>query len=728
MKRAFLGLTLAAVLFGSAVGVLGGAGPAGVSGDLCLTHAAQVHALSPEAAGRGLAVRLEGVVTHYHRRLGYGFTFQDATDGVYVHLRGRAPEVAVGDRVELEGVTDSGDYAPVVVLRELRNLGSGELPAPERVTAAALATGRYDSRRVEVRGIVRSAVPAYRTTEPHLAMELRSEGSELLVRMDRYRPESTNLTDCEVIVRGVAAGVFSWQRQLLAPILTVESDADVDVVRSAPRPEELPLVGIRSLFHYSPAGFPQHRVRLRGELLGRHSRGWLTVWDGTGGLFVEAAGAVPLEPGNEVELVGFPEMREHSLWLENAAVKRLGGGVPPVPAVRSIAQALRHPGELQRLTGTLGAAPRPGEGSWVLHLREGEAEFEAWVPAAEGPCPAWMREGARVAVAGVAEPFVLPGQRPEMFPFPRGLRLYARAFSDVGLVRAAPWWTSPGLTRTLVASLPGALVLLGITSLAAMVLARKNAALRVAREALRAARDELAERYSVRTGEWHEELAARHAAEADFALLTAERTRLARDLHDGLEQALASAALHLDAARGFFREQPREAERLLASATEQLRESQADVRRSIWNLRAVQLEKATLSDALQQLGEALADAQGPRVEVRCEGEPALVPPGTASQLFRIAQEGVTNALKHAQAGRIQIVLRFPPGRVELEVNDDGQGFDPAATAAAAGDRFGLRGLRERARALAADLVIDSAAGRGTRLRLSVPVEALSEES
>lgn len=697
-----------------------------VTSRLVLTNAASVHSLAPEVANQSLPVRMEGVVTHYHRQLSDGICFQDSTDGVYVSLQGLKPDVSVGDRVVIEGGTRSGDYAPIVLLRRLQKLGRGELPSPERVTAAALATGRYDSRRVEVRGIVRSVVPAYRTktAQAHLAMELRCDGNELLVRVTEYDPVSTNLVDAEVIVRGVAAGVFSWQRQLLAPIVVAVSDADVEVVRPSRPADALPVVTIRSLFNYSPDGFPQHRVRLQGQLLGRHAGKWLAVRDATSGLFVESPEGKDLSPGDEVELLGFPEMREHSLWLTKAVVRKLGKGRSPTTVSSSVSDALQNPCELRRITGRLSGPPRPGDGSWVLSLRDGDAHFEAWVPASGGMFPVWLREGAQLAVTGITEPFVLPSQRPTMFPFPRELRLHARTLSDVELVRAAPWWTSPGLTKTILVSLLGALILLGLTSLAAMLLARKNAALRVAREQVRVARDELAARFSVRTGEWHEELAARHAAEADFALLTAERTRMARDLHDGLEQTLASTALQLDAARGFFQEQPQEADRLLATATEQLRESQLEVRRSIWNLRSVKLDKATLPEALQQLGEALADMHGPIVEVRCEGEPALVPPGTASQLFRIAQEGVTNALKHAQARKIEIILDFKSEGVELCVNDDGCGFDPAV--ASVNGHFGLLGLKERARALGAELTLNSRPGQGTCVRLAVPASRLKE--
>ncbi|MBK9139362.1 MAG: sensor histidine kinase [Verrucomicrobia bacterium] len=693
---------------------------------IVLTNAAQVHALPAELAAQNLPVRLHGVVTHYHPQLSEGLCFQDETDGVYVSLTDFRPGVRRGDRVMIEGVTGAGDYAPVVLLRRLQNLGRGELPEPEKVTAAALATGRYDSRRVEVRGIVRSAAPAQRTKTvgAHLAMELRSDGNDLLVRVTEYQPANTNWVDAEVIICGVAAGVFSWQRQLLSPIVVAATHADVEVVRPAQPVDSLPVITIRSLFNYSPEGFPQHRVRLRGQLLGRQAGKWLAVRDASSGLFVESPDGAELQPGDEVELIGFPEMREQTLWLVKPILRQIGRAAAPQVVASSVTNALRHPCELHRLKGVLTQPPRPGEGSWVLSLRDGEWEFEAWLPATAGTYPDAWRENARLAVTGITEPFFLPSHRPTMFPFPRGLRLHARTLADVQVLRGAPWWTSPRLTRTVLVTLAGALVLLGLTSLTAVHLARKNAALREAREQLRAARDELARRYTVRTGEWQEELAARHAAEADFALLTAERTRLARELHDTLEQSLASAALHLDAANGFFRERPAESERLLEAATRQLRQSQLEVRRSVWNLRALALEQATLPDALRQLGKALADTHGPVIEVRCEGQPQHIPPGDASHLFRIAQEGVTNALKHAGAQKIEIVLAFTPEGVQLQVNDDGCGFDPAAVSL--DGHFGLRGLKERAGALGAELTLESQPGAGTRLRLDVPAARLKE--
>lgn len=708
----------------SVAALVAGAAMEGAPEPAPLTRALEVRQLDSAAADEGRPVQLEGVVTHFHRRLADGFFLQDGTDGIYVSIGPRRPVLATGERVRVTGVTAAGGFAPIVVLREWESLGPGALPAPEAATAASLASGRHDSRRVELRGVVRSVVAAERNGVPHLAMNLRTDGQDLLVGINEYSEASLALVDAEVVVRGVAAGVFSYRRQLLAPVVLLEKESEVEVI-DPPRPfDQLPVRRIETLFRHSPEGFPERRVRLRAQLLGRQAGRWLAVRDETGGLFVESADGDELAPGDWLELIGFPTMREQTLWLLHAEVRRLGPGREVAARDGTVAAARGEPNELRRLVGTLVGPPRPGAGSWVLTLRESETEqFEAWVPAAGGPFPSAWREGARLSVAGITEPLFLPTHRHEMVPFPQGLRVHARDLGDVTVVRPAPWGSSPHFVRIITGALAGVLVLLGSVTAVAAVLARKNRTLRQIRRELRAAQEELARRYSRRTGEWQQELAARHAAEADFALLTAERTRLARELHDTLEQSLASVGLHLDAAKGFFRDQPDESERLLVAATAQLRESQAEVRRSVWNLRAVKLEEATLPDALAQLAHALADSQGPSLAVNCTGEAVNLPPWIASHLFRVAQEAVTNALKHAAATTVHLELHFAPDGVTLEVSDDGRGFDVAGTDLEG--HYGLRGLRERAAALGGALTIESAMGRGTRVRLHVPVARLS---
>lgn len=683
-----------------------------------ITTAAGVHELDPETARQYPTVQLEGVVTHFNARLRDGFFLQDDTDGIYIKLGTNQVSIKPGDHLRVSGIAAQGDYAPVVHLQHWQQLGVAPLPPALRVQASQLQSGRYDSRRVEIQGIVRSAEPALRSGDAHLAIQLRSDGQDLVVGINDYQPSSTNLVDAEIVARGVAAGLFSRQRQLLSPVLLLNTDEDLEVITPPQAVEIMPQLTIRSLFRYSPQGFPQRRVRIHGQLLGKQSHRWLAINDGTSGLFVESSVGDDLDPGDELDLVGFPEMRDQTLWLRSAIVTRVGKGPIPTAGDSTVGEALSRPTSLLRLTGTITSIPRPGDGVWVLTLENGESRFEAWLPADGGGHPSDWREGTILRVTGIAEPYILPTHQLTLFPFPQGLRHHARTLDDVEIVKAAPWWTSPKLTRIIVASFIGTLALLCLISLVAVTLARKNVALREARRRLRAAQLELSRRFTARTGEWREELVARHAAEADFALLTAERTRLARELHDTLEQSLASVALHLDAAKAYVREAPEKSEDLIENATRHLRDGQAEVRRSVWDLRSVKLEEATLPEALHQLAHALEDPSGPAVTARCEGQPITISPGVASHLFRVAQEGVTNALKYASAKSIEIVLAFKPTLIELTVTDDGCGFD--VTAPLSDGHFGQRGLQERAAALQANLKLESEPGHGTRIVFGVP--------
>lgn len=689
-----------------------------------LRTAAAVHRLATDRAARGCAVRLEGVVTHYHERLADGFFLQDETDGVYVKLGPHRPVLKPGDRVCVEGRTDAGDYAPVVRLERWQLLGSAPLPTSEQATVAGLATGRYDSRRITVKGIVRSATIATRNGDSHLALEVRADGQDLVVGVNDYTSSSLHLVDAVVRIQGVAAGIFSRQKQMLAPVVVVGSDRDIEMVEPPQVLEQLPVRSMDSLFRYAPEGIPERRVRLRGVLLGLLPGRRLAVRDATSGVFVACDAERALAAGDQVEVFGFPSNREQTVWILHGEARRIGSGEMPAVVLGGVSELLARPCELGRIEGRLLGAPRLGEGNWVLSLAAQDASFEAFVPAQGSAHPSAWRAGARLAITGITEPYFSADQKRELYPFPRGLRVHARGATDVVLVMPAPWTTQPNATPIVLGVLAGVLVLLGSVSLVALVLARKNAALQEARKELREAQDELARRFSARTGEWQEELAARHAAEADFALLTAERTRLARELHDTLEQSLASVALQLDAARGFYQEQPAESERLLETATQVLRESQAEVRRSVWNLRSVKLEEATLPEALAQLGKALSDTQGPAVCVDIEGTPVALPPWVSSHLFRIAQEAVTNTLKHAKATRIRLLLSFEGETLRLEVSDDGCGFNPVESRKE--KRFGLLGLRERAAALRAQLVLDTAPGSGTRVAVVVPVKQLNE--
>lgn len=203
--------------------------------------------------------------------------------------------------------------------------------------------------------------------------------------------------------------------------------------------------------------------------------------------------------------------------------------------------------------------------------------------------------------------------------------------------------------------------------------------------------------------------------------MTEERNRLAREIHDTLAQDLAAIALQLETADALLGREPaaaRPAARAVQRALGQTREALEEARRSVLDLRAAPLEGRTLAQALAELA-AEAGAAGPApVDFRTTEAGRPLPPRLEVGLLRIAQEALANAQAHADARRIELGLETSPTEALLRVEDDGRGFDPTTVGA---ERFGLRGLRERAALMGGRLRLDTAPGQGTRVLVRVPL-------
>ena len=208
----------------------------------------------------------------------------------------------------------------------------------------------------------------------------------------------------------------------------------------------------------------------------------------------------------------------------------------------------------------------------------------------------------------------------------------------------------------------------------------------------------------------------RLAEEEARAARSGERTRLAREIHDTLAQDLTAIALQLESA---LRDLPRDspAAQRIATALEVARNSMAQARASVLSLRADPLEGRPLATALAALARRITSETGVRVTLHERGATAL-PYDVEGELFRIASEALANARRHADASRIEIELAGDDGAVVLTVRDDGVGFDPAAQDP---DRYGLRGMEERARLAGGRLRIASEPSGGTLVEAVVPV-------
>lgn len=201
-----------------------------------------------------------------------------------------------------------------------------------------------------------------------------------------------------------------------------------------------------------------------------------------------------------------------------------------------------------------------------------------------------------------------------------------------------------------------------------------------------------------------------------------ERNRLARELHDTLAQALTAIVIQLEAAEHTL-ESGHPARELVVETRVLARAALEDTRRSVMGLAPTPLERLSLSEALAQETESFAKQSGIRTLFVPTGTERPLTDEQKTALFRIAQESLHNARKHAQANRIRVALSFGPNSVTLTVEDDGVGFDtsvPRAPGAEGG--FGLFGMQERARLQGGEVRIESTIGWGTRITAILPYD------
>ena len=227
------------------------------------------------------------------------------------------------------------------------------------------------------------------------------------------------------------------------------------------------------------------------------------------------------------------------------------------------------------------------------------------------------------------------------------------------------------------------------------------------------------------------QLAATRAELAESARQTgvlAERERLARELHDTVAQGFASVVTQLESAEQALDEVPVDefrardvavAREHLSRARRTARESLTEIRRSVRALRPDLLRGANLAEALDPLLRRWSGDTGVAAELRVTGEPLTLNPETEMALFRAAQEALTNIGRHASASRAVVTLSYLGDTVTLDIDDDGVGFAGPTPSTPEGG-LGLIGMRERVEAAGGELIIESSAGEGTTVAVSVP--------
>lgn len=202
-----------------------------------------------------------------------------------------------------------------------------------------------------------------------------------------------------------------------------------------------------------------------------------------------------------------------------------------------------------------------------------------------------------------------------------------------------------------------------------------------------------------------------------------ERNRLARELHDTLGQAFTGIVMQLEAAVRFFDTKPTQARSCITRAQSLAKAGIVTAQQALRTLHQEANTYSNLPQALQGSVAEMTDGISVSVEISVCGTPISLPAEISQNLLRIAQEALTNALKHAQAQRIEIILDYTPQQVKLQVQDDGQGFALDRMQATSGG-FGLVSMQQRAERIGAQLEIVTQAGSGTTVTAIAPLAAV----
>jgi two-component system, NarL family, sensor histidine kinase UhpB len=206
----------------------------------------------------------------------------------------------------------------------------------------------------------------------------------------------------------------------------------------------------------------------------------------------------------------------------------------------------------------------------------------------------------------------------------------------------------------------------------------------------------------------------RESARFALRVLEDERNRIARELHDEVGQTLTGVMLQVE---GLAARIPQELQELLDELRETARSGTEEVRRIARQLRPEALEDLGLQSALSSLATAFGEQAG--IEVLRRLEPSVeLSEEQELVVYRVAQEALTNVARHAEAGHVELLLDRQGSEAVLTVRDDGRGIHPGALPSSRG----IRGMRERAMLIGANLEIDSGPGRGTTIRLSIPLD------
>ena len=668
-------------------------------GSPVLTNAEQVHWLTRTEAAGGRQVMIRGVITCALPGFNAAVV-QDLTGGIYIdHWNpspGQVPQV--GMLMEVEGLTDPGDFAPRVHAVRITRLGTGELPPPVHPYWDQLINGSLDTQFVEVQGIVTSIRADGVTLLTHggkINVALYdANGGTNGVALKRYENALVRLRGCLFASwDGATHQVNVGEVRMFSPLVTVDEPAPADAFAVTPK-------RAADLLLFDPQASALRRVKISGQIV--HEReGEYYAMDGKSGFRFIPKETVSLGIGDLVGVVGFPSLMGPSPVLQEALARKTGAA--PLPDARPLdAESLFRAANdatrvrVEAVLLNLSADQRTlelqaGLRRFIARL-DGGGNSAASPPAS--PEAGWLRDldvplGSRLELTGV---YAGHGGNRTTDTEVANFELLLDSPADIRVLARPPFWT---LQRLLI--LVGAL--LGVLGLA-LVWIRL-----------------LHHKVQQRSAQLQKEMHDREQAEHQRALAQ-ERARIARDLHDDLGSSLTEITMLATTGPGLKLPADEATERMetIVGKSRTLVNALDEI---VW---AVDPERDTLASVARYLAsyteEYLAGLKvACRVQIPNSFPEQVVSGEVRHHLFLAVKETLNNAIRHGGATEIGFRVQVLEARLLISVTDNGSGFDTSGRS----NGRGLLNLRNRLKHLHGHCELESTPGAGSTVSLQLPL-------